>query len=386
MTSEALPLFELGKLASAMDDVGVSAIVAHSRRNFFYLSGFTSLDYSIEAEAANYVIVPRDPGHPAIVTIPASEALSLQDEPIWVPRKIICGNFYIKDLPPGVESRAPDTWDGLVLGLREAGLDSGRVGFELEQLSVASHQRLRDALPKLELVDVSPVLRRLRMTKTSEEIRRVRVACAATEDAIDSAIARVRPGATEREIACLISEGMISRGVDVLYAQVSTGAAAGLGGPSDRVVRSGDVVRTDVAGVYKGYHSDLGRGFAIDRATPVQRGYYRVAYEALQGGIAAVRIGAPVDVVFPAAMSAWARAGHPEVKRHHVGHGIGLQAHESPMVRPGSTQIIEAGMVLAIEVPCYVYNVGGFAPEDNLVVGVTGLEVLTQAPSEMPIV
>lgn len=224
------------------------------------------------------------------------------------------------------------------------------------------------------------------MVKTPEEIRRIRVACEATERAIDAAVPRVRPGMTERDVAQLIATEMVARGVEVLYVQVASPAVAGLGGPSDRVIEKGDVVRTDVAAAYMGYHSDLGRGFAVGSATDGQKEYYRIAREALQAGIDAVRVGSPAEAVFSAAMSAWERSGHPEVRRHHVGHGLGLQAHEGPMLKPGIRTPIRPNMVLAVEVPCYIFEQGGFAPEDNLVVRAEGLEVLTQAPLELPVV
>lgn len=384
--TEAQKLFDDHRLRLAMDAAGLDAVVAHSKRNFYYLSGFPSLDYVIDAESANFVVVPRDPSKDAAVTVPMSERMTLNDVPIWIPRRVLCGSFYIKDGPEFGDSTAATTWDGLVLVLREAGLERCRVGFELELLPHPVYQNLRRTFPELEVVDCSPLLRQVRMVKTSEEIRRIRVACEATERAIDAAIPRVRPGMTERDVAQLIAAEMVARRVEVLYVQVAAPAAAGLGGPSDRVIEKGDMVRADVAAVYMGYHSDLGRGFAVGSATPAQKEYYKIAREALRTGIEAVRVHSPAEAVFSAAMSAWERLGHPEVRRHHVGHGLGLQAHEGPMLRPGVTTPIEANMVLAVEVPCYIFQQGGFAPEDNLVASEQGLEVLTDAPAELPVV
>lgn len=55
------------------------------------------------------------------------------------------------------------------------------------------------------------------------------------------------------------------------------------------------------------------------------------------------------------------------------------------MIRPGTQTPVEPGMVLAVEVPCYIYREGGFAPEDNLVVTPDGNELFTNAPAELPV-
>lgn len=384
--TEAARLFDEQRLRAAMETAGLNAVVAHSKRNFYYLSGFPSLDYLIDAESANFVVVPCDPTKQAAVTVPMSERMTLRDVPVWVPQRILCGNFYIKQGPAVDGLTAPSTWEGLLLAIREAGLAEGRIGFELELLPQPLHRRLQDACPQLEILDCSPLIRDLRMVKTSEEVRRIRFACEATEQAIDEAMPQVHPGMTERDVARKIATGMVERGAEVLYVQVATPAAAGLGGPSDRAIEKGDVVRADVAAVYLGYHSDLGRGFAVGSATQAQKEYYRIAREALRAGIAAVQIDEPVELAFRSAMAVWERLGHPEVRRHHVGHGIGLQAHEAPMIRPGTQTRVEAGMVLAVEVPCYIYGEGGFAPEDNLVVTPDRNILFTNAPVELPVI
>ncbi|HUY24654.1 MAG TPA: Xaa-Pro peptidase family protein [Candidatus Saccharimonadales bacterium] len=379
-------LFNPDRLDAAMDSAGLDGVVAHSKRNFFYLSGFPSLDYLIDAESASYVLVPRDPARQAAVTIGMSERMGLEDYSLWIPDPILVGRFYIKHGPTAEFDTAGSSWEGMLLAIRRAGLEQARLGLELEQLPVGLHRRLREELPGLQVADCSKLLREVRMVKTPEEVWRIRVACEATEEAIKEARARVRPGQTEREVAQRIAAAMVERGVEVLYVQVATPAVAGLGGPSDRVIEKGDVIRTDVAAVYQGYHSDLGRGFAVGSATDEQFHYYEVAHQALRAGVDAVRPGVPAEAIFNSAMRVWKESGHPEVQRHHVGHGLGLQAHESPMLRPGVSTGLEEGMVLAVEVPCYYYGKGGFAPEDNLVVTTDGSALFTTAESHLPVI
>jgi Xaa-Pro dipeptidase len=377
-------LFDAERLRLAMADSDLDALIAHSKRNYFYLSGFASLDYVIEPEAANFAIFARE-GSLAILTIPRSEQMTLLEDPVNAQQILLTGSFHVEGFERADVDRATSPREGLLRALRELKVDRGRIGIESELLPVDTDRWLREQLPHAEIVDASKLLRGLRMVKTPEEVARIRRACEATDAAIAAAIPSVRAGMTEREVARLVARELLDREVDPVYVQVATGAAAGLCGPSDRVLNSGDIVRTDVAATFRGYHSDLGRSFAVGEPTAQQCELYKAAIGALEAGIAAIEDGTPVASVFEAGLAAWHESGYPNVRRHHIGHGVGLQAHEAPMITPDSTATIEAGMVLAVEVPYYVYEIGGFAPEDIVLVQDDGCERFTTAPAELPI-
>jgi Xaa-Pro aminopeptidase len=85
------------------------------------------------------------------------------------------------------------------------------------------------------------------------------------------------------------------------------------------------------------------------------------AYDAVEAGVQAaldaIRPGTEGKAVFDAAVAAVRGAGLPGFRRHHVGHGIGLEPAEAPWLRPGG-EPLEAGMVLRVETPHY--ELGGF--------------------------
>jgi Xaa-Pro dipeptidase len=380
------PLFAMERLQCLMEENDIDAIVAHSRRHYYYLSSFASLDYVIDARSRNFVLIPRSDDCPAITSIPTWESIHLRDAPIWVPRKIFAGNFYVKDAPQADGPILANMWEALVEMLSETGLGDGRVAFELDQLSVQLYDQLVAAFPHMKIVDASPTLHRLRMIKTQEEARRIRVACEITEEATNEAAFNLHAGMTERDLARNIAEGIVSRGADVLYVQVATGKAAGLHLPTERHIAKGDIIRADIAAVFNGYNSDLGRTYVVGPPTSAQSEIYHVAYAALQAGIEAVRVGSVARDIFEAAMAVWTEAGYTHVRRHHVGHGIGLEAHEAPVLKPDNETPIEAGMVLAVEVPYYIYGLGGFAPEDILMVEPEGNVLFSRVAAELPVV
>lgn len=391
MSSMPVPVYEpvvdLDRARGLMQESSLDAIVAYSPRNLFYLSGFMSFDYLIEPEASAFAILPTRPDAPAIVTVPMSERYVLDEFPAWPPKKLFFGSYYIKGAPERGEA-FPSAFEALRSALRDCGVAQGNVGFELDLLPVNLHRRITEAFPRMRVADASLLFRRLRTIKTTEEINRVRTATQITERAIDDAFGRVRAGMTEKQIACGISDGLIRRGAEPVYVQLGVGerGAFGISYPTDRAVREGDLIRTDVAARYGHYHSDLGRCCVVGEPTQEQRAYYQVAYDALRAAIDAVVVGRPFKEVFAAAMSVPLNAGYRDFRRHHVGHGIGLQAHEWPFLREDNAEAVAPGMVLAIEVPYYVYGLGGFSPEDVLVVRERAIELFSHAPERLPAV
>ena len=70
---------------------------------------------------------------------------------------------------------------------------------------------------------------------------------------------------------------------------------------------------------------------------------------------------------------------------HSLGHGVGIEIHESPRLAKGEMQKLEAGMVITIEPGVYVAGKGGVRIEDMILVTDTGCEVLTPTSKELVI-
>jgi Xaa-Pro dipeptidase len=77
------------------------------------------------------------------------------------------------------------------------------------------------------------------------------------------------------------------------------------------------------------------------------------------------------------------KMGIPQYKRHHVGHGIGLEIYEPPMLVPHSDFELQPGMVLCVETPYYELEWGGLQVEDMIVVTENGYRLLTKSNREL---
>jgi Xaa-Pro aminopeptidase len=131
------------------------------------------------------------------------------------------------------------------------------------------------------------------------------------------------------------------------------------------------------------YMSDLTRVLAIRRISPKLAEVHKVVANAQQRALDAVRPGVTAEEVDAAARSAIAESGQAGAFGHGLGHGIGLQIHEGPWLRPHSTTVLQPGMVFTIEPGVYLPGWGGVRIEDDVLVTPDGCEVLTQVPRDL---
>jgi len=379
------PLVDVVRARELMAEAGLTAIVAHSLRHLHYLSGLLPLDYLVEANALNFAVLPAREDAEAQVTVPSFGRYMLDDFPLWPPGKVVYGGFHVTG-GPASPSRADDAIGALRVALADAGVDRGRVGFELDQLAVAAARRIEAELPGLELVDASPLLRELRRRKTAPEVARIRRAAAALDEAIAEAAAAIRVGTTELELDGVLRSALVARGVEPVSVSLGAGPRGALvwSYPTDRALAAGEVVRFDITCGYGLYHADLARTVAVAEAREEDAARYRAIARSLEAAIAAVQPEGRCADVFAAGLEPPRAAGYADFDRHNFGHGIGLEVHEAPGLAAGD-DTIPVGAVLCVESPFYVYGLGAFTAEDMLIVGSEGVERLTHAPAELPV-
>ena len=165
--------------------------------------------------------------------------------------------------------------------------------------------------------------------------------------------------------------------------------ASGLNGasphahPGDTVIPKGTLVTVDMGCVVDGYCSDCTRTFATGEISEQLAEMYELVARAQLDGLAAVRAGETGVDVDAASRTAIAAAGMAEHYGHGLGHGVGVEVHEAPALRPESTDVLAARNVVSVEPGLYVPGVGGCRIEDLVVVTESGCEILTSYSKEM---
>ncbi len=246
------------------------------------------------------------------------------------------------------------------------------LAFEAQEMTVERHQALV-ALPNVpNLIPLGLAIEDLRMVKDETEISLLARACAITSEACSETFARIRPGLTEREFAVLLERAMIDRGAEALAFE--TIVASGPNGaiphhaPGERPFEAGDLITIDCGARYGGYHADMTRTVALGKPAGWQRDIYDLVAAAQQAGFAAARPGADVGVVDCAARDLIADAGHHDHFQHGLGHGVGLEVHEAPIIGYGRTGTLGDRTPVTVEPGIYLPGTGGVRIEDTLVV------------------
>jgi Xaa-Pro dipeptidase len=264
----------------------------------------------------------------------------------------------------------------------------GRLAVEMDHLSLARWERLREIAPGVEPVDAGAEVRRLRMRKTAEEIEQLERAARLTDDVTERAAGELRAGRSELEVAAAIEQEIAAAGGRPLFdtiVQSGPNSAQPHRRPGDRRLATGDLVLRDFGAASGGYRADTTRTFVMGEPEARQREIHALVLVAHDAAVAAVRPGATAGEVDEAARAVIRAAGMAEAFIHRVGHGLGLQAHEDPSLDPGGATVLEEGMVVTIEPGVYVAGWGGVRIEDDLLVEAGGARSLTRADRSLRI-
>jgi Xaa-Pro aminopeptidase len=249
-----------------------------------------------------------------------------------------------------------------------------RIAFEDLSLSVRRYRRLAGecGLAEGSLIPAGDVLGELRTVKDEAEIELLARACAITGQAFSAVLGHMRPGVTEREYAVALERVMVDLGAEA--AAFDTIVASGQHGavphhsPGDRSFEVGDLVTVDCGARVGGYHADMTRTVAIGKPAAWQCEIYQLVAEAQAAGAAAARPGADVRDVDAAARDVIEAAGHGGHFTHGLGHGVGLEIHEAPIIGYGRTGRLADRVPITIEPGIYLPGRGGVRIEDTLVV------------------
>ena len=292
--------------------------------------------------------------------------------------------------------------------------DKLQIGAELDVMTVPQYQQLCSALGTTQIIDVSSDILQQRQVKDTEEIAAIEFAAQALEAGHKAAVAAWCAGMTELEASAILEDGQRRAGHEGVYfirqpdftmgrgplasgsnrqqlsGVVFTVSGCGLSaavpaGASNRVLQPGDLIVVDIPTCVQGYHGDQSRTYCIGQPTRRALKLHECLQLVSDRLIAEISPGMLTGDVFERACHHAKSIGvsdkflkfSDESTAHFVGHGIGLDLNEPPfLVRCGKEQI-ETGMVLAIELHLYDYNVGMIKLEDMILVKDEGCRLLT---------
>ncbi len=285
---------------------------------------------------------------------------------------------YRRDLVPVSDvRRASDLGAAVVATLRERGLASSRVGLVGDDILPAAMDRsIGAALPNLELLPERELVPGLRRIKSPAEQHLLREAALRADAGLRAALDIIGAGrATEQEVCAAGTGAALMAGADfVRYLRVHSGpwSAAGSRWPQamPRLIEPGDVVAMDIIGAFGGYQFDVLRTTAAAPVDLDRRAMLDLVHEASERAVAACVAGATAGDVVAAAAATYEGTAFSAYTGTMMGHGIGLETVEAPYLQQGSTERLEAGMVLCVEPGIFVPDWAGASIEQEVIIRV----------------
>jgi len=256
-----------------------------------------------------------------------------------------------------------------------------RLGFECNDITHGQYARLMRSLPETELVPVSDMVERLRLIKDAGEIHLIRKSVSILEKSFTHFKAILRPGLAERDLAAELEHFIKAAGgdkssFDIIVASGSNSALPHAR-PGKRRIKPNDMVLLDLGVSYEGYNSDLTRMFFLGKINPRTKKIYDTVREANRRSIKAIRPGVEISKIDEIARGFIRKKGFGDCFGHALGHGIGLEVHESPSISGRNHAVLKPGMIFTIEPAVYLPGWGGIRIEDMILVTRKGCEVLT---------
>ena len=351
----------LERIRAALDEAEIDALLIGSAHNRRYASGFTG--------SSGWLLISRE--HAGIATdfryLDQAAAEAPEFEIVHAQGKL-------------------DSW------WKEFSKPLGRckLGFEASELSVAAHKSLRDANAELPasqrpaLVQTNGVIEAARRAKDEHELELLRRAALLTDEAFQHARDQIQPEWTERDTAWAIEQYARTHGAEALAFE--TIVAAGVWGarpharPRDVAVGEGVPIIIDMGVRIDGYCADMTRTFVIGEADQRFNEIYDIVLAAHDAAAQLVEPGMEAKDAHQIAFGVIDDAGYGERFGHGLGHGVGLQIHESPYIGTTSEDRLEEGSVITIEPGIYLPEWGGVRIEDMGVLTADGFESFATTP------
>ena len=391
----------VARATALMKAEGVDGIVAATLENNFYLSGVWDDGQELfPHDSEFYTMATADAPDRGIVVCSIGAAdLTLEGYPTL--RDVVTFGTFFRDFMDGIPLDADEekvkkitvahqvgrtSVDALAEAINRLGLASSVVAVDERGPNRNLLATLAEKFPQAEFRPASALLRNIRAVKMPDELERVEQALRITEAGLRAAFAEFAEGVSEKAVQNAFERTVAAEGARTGFCLVRFGRGLALGQirPSESITLAAkDFAFFDVGVTYRGYRSDIGRLVSFGEPSDEIRSLFDASKAGQQVAIDMMRPGVVAKDVFTKAVEAVREAGIPSYQRQHVGHGIGIEYYDLPVLTPSSETVLEAGMVFEVETPYYRPGVGGAFIEDTVVVTEGDPKIITTLSRDM---
>lgn len=266
-----------------------------------------------------------------------------------------------------------------------------KIMFDGGSLSYERVEQLKKSYPDTTWINYPHPVSDIRAIKTEDEQKKLIEAGSLNSRGYDYLLTQLKEGVSEEELARKLHLFFIEEGGDRLAFDPIIAFGEGSAAPhyraSSRQLKKGDIVLIDIGVRKQGYHSDMTRTQFFGNPHPELEKIYHIVKEAQALALNQVKEGITSIQLDKIARDYISDHGYGPNFGHSLGHGVGLEIHETPFLRSKPPEItIKAGMCITIEPGIYLPGLGGVRIEDAVIVTKEGLINLTNRSKDLMVI
>jgi Xaa-Pro aminopeptidase len=374
------------RLTDVVERHGLEALVASSLENVFYVTGFRSVTAGTSRARPLAVFSRRG----TALVVPAADVPAVIADRVAVDHVACFGQLAarlehggpdrerVRDI---LDGRAATPADALAAALDALGIKAGQLGLDDSALTHQAWEATTARLAPGTVVPAGQLFGDARRVKSPYEIECLERALHIAEEALNAVLQTLAAGVTEREAVDLYEAEVRKRHAAPGLAIVAMGDRSSLPAPAptERALRPGDLVRFDVAAVFKGYHGSVARTALLGDPDTRQQALHDAIQAGVEAAIRQIRPGVTAGEVYEGTVQAVRDGGLPDYQPEQVGHGTGLEPYEAPSLAPRDTTALELAEVLTIHLPYLDLGVAGVAVRDTTLVARLGARPMNRS-------
>lgn len=269
-----------------------------------------------------------------------------------------------------------DAWEAAVRANLPAG---ATIAVDESRIFPSELRKVQEKLADYKFADGTELFMQARLVKHPDEIAGIEASARCAADSLMAALAQFKPGMTEYQIGEMYNVELAKRGAKPYFCTVTSQLRAAFSDTTNdnkRPIVAGDMIRFDFGCILNGYCSDLGRFAVVGEPTEKMKTYYAALVAGVDAAIAVAKPGVKAGTLFDTALKTVQENGIPHYRRHHTGHGIGMECYDYPTVSHGVETPIMENMTFNLETPYYELGWGGMMIEDTFVMTKDGARML----------
>ena len=378
--------YRLDRAKQAMDQAGLGALLVFDNNNIRYLTGVAIGEWTRD-KLCRYALYTRT-GELVLWDFGSAAVHHRLYCPWLKPENCIASYTTMRGAAPPASGLTGKQVAEIKDRLASAGIKDEPVGVDFAEVPTFFELQKQ----QIDIRDGQQVMLAARQLKSRDEIALLSTAAAMVDGTYADIAEALRPGVRENEIVALANKRLYEMGSDDVESVNAVSGERCNPHPhnfSDRMIRPGEQAFFDIMHSYNGYRTCYYRCFVVGRASQPQKDAYKKAREWIDAAIEMIKPGVSTDQVarlWPAAED----IGLPDEKTAFgllFGHGLGLALHERPIISRltslDTPMEITEGMVFALETYCPATDGHSAARiEEEVVVGPSGVEILTRFPAQ----